>query len=59
MLFSYFMFFANVAGQRAVNFESPYIPGAPGILTFIDKNIEPLIFLSFFGFAKTSQLLIT
>jgi hypothetical protein len=31
----------------------------PGILAFIDKNIELLNFLSLFGFAKTIQLLIT
>ncbi len=35
------------------------IPGVPGILAFIDKNIELLNFLSLFGFAKTIQLLIT
>jgi hypothetical protein len=35
------------------------VPGVPEIVAFIDKNIEPLIFLGFFGFVKTIKPLIT
>ncbi len=33
-----FSFFSNV------KLNQKYLPGVPGIVTFIDKNIEPLIF---------------
>jgi hypothetical protein len=35
------------------------VPGVPGIVTFIDKNIELLIVLGFFSFVKTIKLLVT
>ncbi len=34
------------------------LPGVPGIVTFISKNIEPLIFLSVFGSVCISYPLI-
>jgi hypothetical protein len=39
------------AVNQATKISKAVIPGVPGILTFIDKNIEPL----FFGFAKKNS----